>query len=355
VRLWSVGDGDLGSFVGAGDLLSADSSLPLESGAGYDGQFYYRMASSPLDFERTSNGVTLDSEVRLQRIGYPAVTWALTLGTLLPVTFGLVAVNVVGLGVIAGLGGLLAARHDRSPWWGLALASYYGFAFTIAKDLTEITEVAFLLLAIAAAMRQRWVLASLALCVVVLTRESAMFVVPALAVWRIADLARRRARPSTVDLTWTLPPIVFGVWQLVVRNGTGRFPLIAPFRHSSFNVPGWPLLRQLDEVFSDWSARGAVHVAEVVVLLGVLAYGATVVRDRTVHPFVRTVYVGLALACLSLDVLDGVWTIRSLRMFADVFVVAVLMLVITRRRMLVPLLATSAVSVATYGWFVANL
>lgn len=355
VRLISVGDGDIGSFVGAGDLLSADASLPLESGAGYDGQFYYRMASSPLDFESTSNGVSLDSEVRLQRIGYPAVTWALTLGAILPVTFGLVAVNIIGLGVIAGLGGVLAARHDRSPWWGLALASYYGFAFTISKDLTEITEVTFMLLAIVVATRQRWVLASLALCVVVLTRESAMFVVPALAVWRIADFARRRARPSTVDLTWTLPPLAFGAWQLVVRNGTGRFPLTAPYRHSSFNVPGWPLLRQLDEIFSDWSAHGAVHVAEVVVLLAVLAYGATIVRDRTVDPFVRTVYVGLALACLSLDVLDGVWTIRSLRMFADVFVVSVLMLVTARRRMLVPLLATSAVSIATYGWFTANL
>ncbi|MFM8946463.1 MAG: hypothetical protein ACKOJC_07130 [Actinomycetota bacterium] len=138
VRLISVGDGDIGSFVGAGDLLSADASLPLESGAGYDGQFYYRMASSPLDFESTSNGVSLDSEVRLQRIGYPAVTWALTLGAILPVTFGLVAVNIIGLGVIAGLGGVLAARHDRSPWWGLALASYYEFGQTLLWLLSEL-------------------------------------------------------------------------------------------------------------------------------------------------------------------------------------------------------------------------
>ncbi|NDF32854.1 MAG: hypothetical protein EB147_11610, partial [Acidimicrobiia bacterium] len=94
LRLWSVGDGDIGSFVGAGDLLSSQSTLPLESGAGYDGQFYYRMASAPLDFDATSNGVTLDSEVRLQRIGYPIVTWLVTLGATIPVTFGLVMVNV---------------------------------------------------------------------------------------------------------------------------------------------------------------------------------------------------------------------------------------------------------------------
>lgn len=355
MRLWSVGDGDLGSFVGAGDMLSADASLPLESGAGYDGQFYYRMASSPLDFERTSNGVTLDSEVRLQRIGYPAVTWALTLGTLLPVTFGLVAVNVVGLGVIAGLGGLLAARHDRSPWWGLALASYYGFAFTIAKDLTEITEVTFLLLAVLAAHRRKWLPAALALCAVVLTRESAMFIVPAVAAWRLWLVARRKVAISTVDLTWVLPPIAFAVWQLVVRGGTGRFPLTAPYRHSSFDVPGWPLASRLGDVFTDWSAGGVVHMAEVLVLLVVLVYGATTLSDPAVEPFVRVVFVGLAVACLSLDVLDGVWTIRSLRMFSDVFVVAMLMLVVARRRVLVPLLATSAVSLTTYGWLITQL
>ena len=53
--------------------------------------------------------------------------------------------------------------------------------------------------------------------------------------------------------------------------------------------------------------------------------------------------------------LDGVWTIRSLRMFADVFVISMIILVVTRRRMAVPLLATGAVTLTTYGWFLANL
>lgn len=355
VRLWSVGEGDIGNFVGAGDLLSSRSSLPLESGPGYDGQFYYRMASSPLDFEASSNGVTLDSEVRLQRIGYPAVTWLVTLGGAIPVTLGLVAVNVIGMGLIAGIGATLLRLRGRDPWWGLALASYYGFVFTIAKNLTEITEVTFLLLAVLAAHRHKWLSAALALCAVVLTRESAMFIVPAVAAWRLWLVARRKVALSTVDLTWVLPPVAFGVWQLVVRGGTGRFPLTAPYRHSSFNVPGWPLANQLKDVFTDWSAGGIVHMAEVVVLLAVLVYGATTLGDRAVEPFVRVVFIGLAVACLSLDVLDGVWTIRSLRMFSDVFVVAMMMLALARRRVLVPLLATSAVSLTTYGWLITQL
>lgn len=355
VRLWSVGDGDIATFVGAGDLLSSQSSLPLEPGPGYDGQFYYRMASSPLNFDATAHGVTLDSEVRLQRIGYPAVTWLVTLGATLPVTLGLVAVNVLGIGVIAGVGAALARHHGRSPWWGLSLVAYYGFAFTISKNLTEITEVAFLSLALLAAHRRRWVLTAGALCVVVLTRESAMFVVPSIAIWRLWLIARRRTGPSRIDLTWVLPPIAFVVWQLVVRQGTGRFPLTAPFRHSSFEIPGWPLVRRLDDILSDWSPEGIVHMAEVAMLLIVVVRAALLLRDRRIDPFVRAVFVGLGVACLSLDVLDGVWTIRSLRMFADVFVVALLMLVVTRRRLTETLLFTSMVSLTTYGWLMTQL
>jgi hypothetical protein len=86
-----------------------------------------------------------------------------------------------------------------------------------------------------------------------------------------------------------------------------------------------------------------------------VAYGASALRRSGIEPFVKVVFVGLTLACLSLDVLDGVWTIRSLRMFADVFVIAMIILVVTRRRMVVPLLATGAVTLTTYGWFLANL
>jgi len=335
--------------------LSSESSLPLESGPGYDRQFYYRMASSPLDFDATSNGVTLDSEVRLQRIGYPTITWLVTLGATIPVTIGLVAVNVIGMGSIAGLGAALARRHSREAWWGLALASYYGFAFTIAKDLTEITQVTFLLLAVLAAHHRRWVGAALALCIVVLTRESAMFVVPALAAWRIWQIAKRRDAPSRIDLTWVLPPIAFGLWQLVVRSDTGRFPLTAPYRHSSFNVPGWPLLSRLDDVFGDWSITGIAHMVEVIVLLVVVVYACGSLRDSGVDPFVRALFIGLALACLSLDVLEGVWIIRSLRTFSDVFVISLLILIIARRELKVPIVATGMVSLATYGWFVTNL
>ncbi len=354
VRLLAVGDGDVGSFVGAGDLFSSGTELPLQPGAGYDGQFYYRMAIEPLAFDATAAGVTIDSEMRLQRIGYPAVTWLMSLGGLISVELVLIAVNVLGLTLIAGLGGVFAQRSRRHALWGLMLALFYGFAFTLSKDLTEIVEVSFLLLGLVAARKERFVIAALALSGAVLTRESALFIVPFIAAWRVYTIVRRRQRPSGIDLTWIVPPLMFGAWQLIVHASTGRFPLRAE-RDNTVNFPGWPLLRTFPDLFDDLTVRGVVHLAEVVVLVSVLVIALISLRKSTAEPLALAVFVGLAVACLAVDVSSNVWTIRSLRMFADAYVMAMVVLLATQRRLALLAAAVSAVSVTTYGFFVFNL
>lgn len=354
LRLLLAADGDLGSFVGAGDLLSSETPLPLQPGAGYDGQFYYRMAIEPLNFDASAAGVILDSEMRLQRIGYPALVWLLSFAGLISVPFALVAVNVLGLALIAGLGGHFAQRHHRHALWGLGVVLYYGFVFTLANDLTEIAEVSFLLVGLLAASRQRFMLSAVALSGAVLTRESAMFFVPAIAAWRLYTIVRRRERLSGIDLTWTVPPLMFGLWQLVVRSATGRFPIRVE-RHNTVSFPGVPLVRAMSELFDAMSVRTIVHLAEVVVLVSIIVFGLISLRKSAADPLEVAVFVGLAIACLSVDVRASVWTIRSLRMFADVYALAILILLAARRRLGYALGAVGAVSVTTYGYFIFNL
>jgi hypothetical protein len=292
--------------------------------------------------------------MRLQRIAYPAVAWLVSLGGLLPVSLALVVVNVFGLALIAGFGGIFARRHQRHALWGLAFAMYYGFAFTLAYDLTEIVEVSFLLLGLLAASKQRYVLSALALSGAVLSRESALFFVPAIASWRLYTMVRKRERPSGIDLTWAVPSLMFGLWQLVVRNATGRFPLTVE-RHNTVNVPGVPLMRAASDLFDEMSARTVVHLAEVVVLVAIVVFALVELRKSTAEPLEKAVFVGLAIACLSVDVAEEIWTIRSLRMFANAYVLAMLVLLATRRRLGGAVTAVGAVSVTTYGYFIFNL
>ena len=220
--------------------------------------------------------------------------------------------------------------------------------------MTEIVEVSFLLLGVVAAHKQRFALSALALGGAVLTRESALFFVPFIAAWRLYIIVRRRQRPSAIDLTWIVPTLMFGGWQLLVRASTGRFPVRAE-RHNTVNFPGWPLLRTLPEVLRDHSARGIVHLAEVGVLVTVLVVAAISVRKSAAHPLEVAVFVGLAIGCLSVDVSSNVWTIRSLRMFADAYVLAMVVLLATQRRLTYLVSAVGTVSLTTYGYFIFNL
>ena len=75
-RLFRLADGDIGYFVVAGtEFTDASSGLPLVDGPGYDGQFFHRLASDPLNSDDRVAGTVLDSSWRAARIGYPLLAW----------------------------------------------------------------------------------------------------------------------------------------------------------------------------------------------------------------------------------------------------------------------------------------
>ena len=61
LRLLRLADGDIGYFVLAGtEFTDASAGLPLLEGAGYDGQFFHRLAVSPFDPDDRVAGTVLD-------------------------------------------------------------------------------------------------------------------------------------------------------------------------------------------------------------------------------------------------------------------------------------------------------
>jgi hypothetical protein len=79
----------------------------------YDGQFFYRLALAPADLRLEAQGVRLDTALRRQRPGYPALAWLLSCGRPTLVAWALLVVNVLGLGVLGLLGGLAAQDAGR--------------------------------------------------------------------------------------------------------------------------------------------------------------------------------------------------------------------------------------------------
>ena len=336
-RLELVDHGDVTRFIGLGVVYTDRSGLPsglfLGRGAGWDGQYFYRLALDPFDLHRTAFGITLDTPYRLQRIGYPALAWLAAAGRVGLVPWTLLGVNVLALGALGGLGAVLARDSGRHPMWGLLFAGYWGFPFSLSWDLTGAAEAALLVATLLALRRHRPGLATVALTVAVLTKETSLILVAAVALTYLLS-GSPPASPRR-HLVWAVPLAVFATWQLLIRvfgDGTG----VGSDTVANLGLPLVALAREVGRDLHNFSYGASIlDGAEIALLLGLVAL-AMVAGSRMPAPMhERTALVGfttLAL-CLSSAVWGGQKDLRSL---AELFTMAMVVLITSKRRLLVP-------------------
>lgn len=196
------------TFIAAGDQF-VDASVPIqiqENTTGYDGQFYYRLAIHPLSNQNPAYGITIDSpHYRQQRILYPLIVHILSLGRMETIPVMLVLVNLTALCVMAALGGLLAMRCGKSPWYGLAFSLFPGFYISFSRDLTEILAITFLLAAVFSLPRPG--LTVLFLSLAILTKETTLLL--AVSILMVAFFEKWEKWQL-----FTLPPSVYLLWQI---------------------------------------------------------------------------------------------------------------------------------------------
>ena len=309
--------------------------MPLRVAYGYDGQFYYRLAINPLNFQHTAYGVTMDAAYRFMRIGYPVITWLVSFGQGSLVPYMLVAVNVAAIGALAYFGAMFARQGGRHAAWGLLLPGYFGLITSLSRDTAEPVAAAFLLAGLLAIRSRRPVLAACLLAFASLTRETAMVAVAAIAIVRVAGFLRHRYRPGRYDITWILPAVVFAAWQGVCYAFIGTLPLLADGGRNA----GTPFIAAFEAIKSnlaaiDWSSYNAIDVwlAELAVL-GIFAVMALFSLRTSRAP----VHERFALVLYLVEILvvtPSTWNSLSadLRSFVEVYLMAVIVLLGRPRR-----------------------
>ncbi len=341
VLRWRVAANEkLGNFVVAGSRYASStrvpSDLPVGTGSGYDGQFYYRLALDPFDLARTAFGIRLDSFSRVERMGYPFLAWLVARGQHASVPLALVVVNVIACGIVALAGGLLARSAGRHALWGLVFAGYWGYLWTLGRDLTELTAAAFLLLGLAAMVRRAPILSGVALLCATVSKETSVLLVGTLALTALylrlkepqrepvlspdgssagaspagasgtgASAARALGRlsPRRSDLAFLIPIAGFIVWQLVLLYATGKLPF---YRSGGENlgIPLVGLARGLSHYLALFPTTGsALWLGELLVLASVVVGGAISFRAAPVQ--FRALWVVSVL--LALTTATGIW------------------------------------------------
>ena len=232
-QIWAKGH--LSLLIMAGHVYTHRAQLPrgllLVPSAGYDGQFYYRLALDPANWHATAFGITMDQSYRYTRIGYPILAWIVSLGQPQLVPVVLVVLNLLAVAVMAVLGGMFARESGRHALWGLAFVAYFGLVVSVGRDTAEPVAEACMLGGLLACRRggtRMYLLAAALFAYGAITRETILFAPAAIAVIRLISIVRRRANPGLADLTWLVPAAAFGVIELAVHFAVkGEFPLLA--------------------------------------------------------------------------------------------------------------------------------
>ncbi len=211
--------GNVSSLIGANDVVLKGHNeglgrhIVVFRTTGYDGLAYYTIADNPFLQKPTS----LDA-FRYQRIGYPVIVWAISLGRRAWEPAAMVAVNLAAALAVACLSGLIILQLGSgvSIWWALVCAINPSLLIGVQRDLAEPLMTAFALTAVLLYLRRHTGWAAVVLALALLTREVTILFLAPLA---LAEVGARRWRDAAVLVLCIVPYLA---WQAVLLRAFGR-------------------------------------------------------------------------------------------------------------------------------------
>jgi hypothetical protein len=358
---------DTSVFIVAGDQFVDPSKLdaPIivrKHSTGYDGEFYYRLAVEPWPTASAAHGVTFDSaRWRAQRILYPALVWAVSFGNAALVPGALVAVNLMAIGLLAGMAVALRATASLPVWFPFAVVLWPGFLVTIMHDTTELVPQALVMAALWAWASQRTALFAVFASLAPLVREVTIFVPAGFFLWSAAAWLRERTRASFArTIICGIAFLPFIAWQQTL--------IVTLHAASNLSDLGWPgvgFVETIDRILSPMSypqlpqlthdlgrriALGLVGVAGLLAMTA--AHARRAFRNKLLAPTV--IAWSLTAALISLLRTNGPWIedIAIFRALTEYYILSIVVLAAASASWLVmlPVLGTAGL-VMHLVWF----
>lgn len=209
-------------FVVAGsDFVSTDSLHPnliINEGQGYDGQFFYRYAHHPLEFEKTAHGVTVDHiEYRIQRTLYPTLAYLLSFGGnegLIP--FVLVLLNTIGFFLIFTVSKKICNHFSSNTILSLLTIFLFGAFMALARDTSEVFEALFFLMAVYSFVKNKIFYYFIFVVLAIFSRETSLIAIAPLSLVYGLKILKEEGvnlKLALKGLLLLVPFILIGLWK----------------------------------------------------------------------------------------------------------------------------------------------
>ena len=298
--------GDASRIIHAGppwtSSATAPSSLTVRpAGQAYDGQFFYRLGVAPFSTAHEVAGVTFDlPALRNARWLSGGLAWVASGGQRAAVPWALLAINLlsaIGLGAAAGA---LAKSSGRHAAWGLLIALYPGYAFTLTLDTSELLAGALVLGGLYAGRLQKWPLAGALLIAAVLARDTTAAIPAGLALGGFIQLVRRRAGSWGPLLAGGSAVAVFAGWQLLQRVRFHAWPFVQS-RKNNLSGPFAGLAKELSHDLPPHGGAAAFRLLSLVILLGVVVIAGLALRGSSIPFEERVAWVPSVIVVITLN------------------------------------------------------
>jgi hypothetical protein len=323
--------GDASRIVHAGppwtNAATAPSSLTVRpSDQAYDGQFFYRLGVSPFSTAREVSGVTFDlPALRNARWLSGGLAWVVSGGQKGAVPWALLIINLgsaIGLGAAAGA---LAKSSGRHAGWGLLLALYPGYAFTLTLDTSELLAGALVLGGIYAGRCRRWPLAAGLFIAAVLARDTAAAIPAGIALGGLIQLVRRKADALGPFLAGASAVVVFGGWQVLQRVRFHAWPFVQS-RKNNLSGPFVGLFKELGNDLPVHGGAAAFRLISLIVLLGVVVCAGLAQYTTTIPFHERVAWVPAVIVVLTLNAFLWSGATAFMRAGSEAYLLSVLVI-----------------------------
>jgi hypothetical protein len=329
--------GDASRMVHAGppwtNQATAASSLTVRPGdQAYDGQFFYRLGVAPFSTAHEVAGVTFDlPALRNARWLTGGLAWVASGGQRDAVPWALLAINLlsaIGLGAAAGA---LAKSSVRHAGWGLLLALYPGYAFTLTLDTSELLAGALVLGGIYAGRLRKWPLAALLLIAAVLARDTTAVIPAGIALGGLILLLRRRAEAWGPLLAGSFAVAVFAAWQVLQHVRFHAWPFVQS-RKNNLSGPFVGLVKELGNDLPPHGGAAAFRLVSLAILLGVIAVAGLALRGTTIPFAERVAWVPSLIVVITLNAFLWSGATAFMRAGSEAYLMSALIILGSRSR-----------------------
>lgn len=217
--------GDFSYFFVAGSDFVDPSATPepvwVQNGQGYDGQFFYRYALDPFNFNKTDFGISVDLvPYRIQRLMYPLLSWIFSFGgnpALVP--YALILVNILAFfGTLFFTNAFFRSLNVTNTTALLPLL-LCGIYMSLARDLAEVVELFFFTASIYFLFRKNYVWFGLLASCTTLTKETSLITfLPVVLISLYGIFKTSQFTGKTLFLF--LPFCIFAAWKLLIASQT---------------------------------------------------------------------------------------------------------------------------------------